>query len=163
MLMDLSIRKTELADLPHLVELLREFAEFEYLIEYHEVTEERLFAAMFDSNAVVEGLMAFDENLPIGYALYYPSFSSFRGQRGLYLEDIYINERYRGHGIGERVIRKIARIGAERGCERLDFLVLGWNEAALKFYERLGAVRDEGERHLKFADEAFRRLAEVTM
>lgn len=106
--------------------------------------------------------MAFDKAVPIGYMLYYPSFSSFRGQRGLYLEDIYINEKYRGRGIGERLISKVARIAAERGSERLDLLVLDWNERAMKFYERLGAVRDDSERHLKFTDEAFRRLAEST-
>jgi ribosomal protein S18 acetylase RimI-like enzyme len=161
--MGISIRSIELKDLPTLVELLREFAEFEDLIDYHQVTEERLFAAMFDSNAVVEGLMVLDGDLPVGYALYYPSFSSFRGQRGLYLEDIYINEKYRGHGIGERLVRKVAGIAAARGCERLDFLVLEWNERAIKFYERLGAARDDSERHLKFTDQAFRQLAETAV
>lgn len=159
--MDLAIRKIELSDLTHLARLLREFAEFEHLIEYHEVTEERLFSAMFDCNAVVEGLMAFDGPSPIGYALFYPSFSSFRGQRGLYLEDLYISEKNRGNGIGKRLIGEIARIAAERGCERLDLLVLEWNDRAMKFYERLGAIRDNSERHLKFTDQAFRRLSEA--
>lgn len=157
--MDLTIRKIELTDLHLVVALLREFAAFEDLTAYCEVTEDRLFAVMFDDHATVEGLIAFDDERPIAYALFYPNFSSFRGQRGLYLEDIYVNREYRGKGVGERMIREIAGIAAARGYERLDFLVLEWNKSAIKFYEKLGAARDNDERHFKFTDDAFRGLS----
>ena len=146
-------------DVPDVISLMREFAAFEDLSEYCEVTEERLRVAMFGNDAVVEGLIANDGDKAIGYALFYPNFSSFRGQRGFYLEDIYIKSEYRGSGIGEAMLREVARIAASRGCERIDFLVLGWNTPAIKFYESQGAVRDNDERHFKFTDEAFNKLA----
>jgi len=157
--MKLTFRAIAPDDVPDVVGLIREFAAFEDLLDFCEVTHERLHAAMFDRNAVAEGLIARDNGLPIGYAIFYPNFATFRGQAGFYLEDIYVNDKYRGKGVGEAMIREVARIGASRGLERLDFLVLDWNTPALKFYEKLGAVRDEDERHFKFTDDAFRALA----
>ena len=157
--MDLNIRAIAPADVPSVVALLREFAAFEDLLDHCEVTEERLSAAMFDEKTVVEGLIAFDGEEAIGYAIFFPNFASFRGQRGIYLEDIYVNDRYRGKGVGEAMIREVARIAASQGFERIDFLVLDWNTPALKFYEKLGALRDDEERHFKFTDDAFRRLS----
>jgi ribosomal protein S18 acetylase RimI-like enzyme len=115
---------------------------------------------MFGDNAGVEGICAFDGEQPIGYALFYPNFASFRGQRGMYLEDIYVKQEYRGNGVGKTMLKKIARLAAKRGYERLDFLVLDWNDQAAKFYRSLGADRDDAERHFKFTDAAFRSLAE---
>ena len=154
--MQLSIRTVTPDDLPAVVELIREFAAFENLSDWCAVTEERLRAAMFGETAVAEGLVASDGEGPIGYAIFYPNFASFRGQQGLYLEDIYVNNAYRGRGVGEAMIRELARIAAARGYERIDFLVLDWNTPAVNFYKKLGAVRDEDERHFKFTDEAFK-------
>lgn len=158
--MSILIRDIAPHDVPAMIMLAREFAAFENLSEYCDITEERLHRAMFEGHAVVEGLIAFDGTKPIGYALFYPNFSSFRGHRGLYLEDIYINSDHRGKGLGEAMLREIARRAISRGYERIDFLVLNWNESAVRFYEKLGAVRDKDERHFKFTDEAFRRLSE---
>lgn len=157
--MKLSIRKIKPEDLPSVVSLLREFAAFENLSEYCTATEERFYAAMFDDKAVAEGLIAFDENTPVGYALFYPNFSSFRGQQGMHLEDIYINAKYRGSGIGERMLKEVARITAARGFERIDFFVLDWNTPAVNFYKKLGAESNDEETHFKFSDEAFHNLA----
>lgn len=157
--MDLTIRKIDPEDVPAVISLIREFAAFEKLSDYCEVSEEKLDAAMFGERAVAEGLIAFDGDRAIGYAIFYPNFASFRGQRGLYLEDIYVNDGYRGNGVGQAMIRELARITVERGFERIDFLVLDWNTAAVEFYKKLGAVRDDEERHFKFTDDAFRRLA----
>ncbi len=157
--MDVTIRHITLTDISAVIALLREFAEFERLSEYCEVDDERLSAAMFGESAVVEGLIAFDGGRAVGYALYFPSFSSFRGQCGLYLEDIYVNGDYRGQGIGEAMLKRIAQIAAARGLERIDFLVLDWNSQAVDFYLKIGALRDGEERHFKFTDDAFRRLA----
>lgn len=154
------IRKIKPEDLASVVALLHEFAAFEDLSQYCEVTEERLQAAMFGDGAAVEGLIALDGERAVGYALFFPNFSSFRGQRGLYLEDLYINAEYRGSGLGKSMLREIARIAASKGCERIDFLVLDWNTTAIKFYESLGAIRDNDERHFKFTDEAFVKLAD---
>lgn len=158
--METTIRQIKPDDLPRIISLLREFAEFENLSEYCTATEEGFYAAMFGDLAVVEGLMASDRESAVGYALFYPNFSSFRGQRGLYLEDIYIKTEYRRTGLGETMLKEIARLAASRGFERIDFMVLDWNTPAVKFYEKLGAVRDNEERHFKFTDKAFQRLCQ---
>ena len=158
--MTLSIRKIEPTDLETVISLIREFALFEDLSDVCEITAEKLSLAMFGDGAILEGLLAFVDDAPAGYALFFPNFSSFRGQRGLYLDDIFVRKEYRGQGIGEALLKEIARISASRGFERIDFLVLDWNKPAIRFYEKLGAVKDGDERHFKFTDDAFRRLAE---
>lgn len=146
-------------DVTQIVEMIREFAAFEKLSDYCQVTEEGLRSAMFGENPCVSGLMAFDDDKPIGYALFYENFASFRGQRGLYLEDLYIKPEYRGRKIGQAFLVKLAQIAKQRNFERIDFLVLDWNEPAIKFYKTLGAAPDERERHFKFTDAAFEELS----
>lgn len=154
------ILPARMTDVPQIVALIREFADFENLSEFCEVTEIRLTDAMFGENACVEGLMAFADEKPIGYALFYENFASFRGQRGIYLEDLYVKPEFRGRKIGEAFLVKLAEIAKSRNFERIDFLVLDWNEPAIKFYEKLGAKRDESERHFRFVGEAFENLSE---
>jgi ribosomal protein S18 acetylase RimI-like enzyme len=156
----MNIRKAERRDLPTIMRLMREFAEFENLLEYFETTKDRMSAAMFERDAFVEGLVADLDGHLVAYAIFYRNFATFRGQQGIYLEDIYVSPKYQGKGIGEAMLRQVAVIGKSRGCERIDFQVLEWNASAIGFYERLGAQRDDRERHFKFTDDAFRRLAE---
>lgn len=158
--MNLQIECAKETNVPQIIEMIREFAEFEKLSEFCEVTEENLRDAMFSKNPCVEGLMAFDGDEPIGYALFYENFASFRGQRGLYLEDLYVKSEYRGRKIGEAFLRKLAQIAASRNFRRIDFMVLDWNEPAIEFYKKLGAAMDESERHFKFTDQAFVKLSE---
>jgi len=142
-----------------IIELMRDFAEYEKLLDYFKATPDKLRDAMFGERSFVHGLIAEEESEAIGYAIFYPHYATFRGQRGIYLEDIYISEKHQGRGIGEAMIRQIARTAREQGCERIDFQVLEWNTPAIGFYERLGAVRNETERHFKFTDSAFDELA----
>lgn len=158
--MNFQIEVAQEKDISIIVRMLREFAEFEKLSEFCEVTEENLTDAMFGEKACVEGLIAFDAENPIGYALFYENFSSFRGQRGFYLEDLYVKTEYRGRKIGEAFLKRIAQIGKSRNFKRIDFQVLNWNEPAIEFYKKLGAVKDEEERHFKFTGAAFERLGE---
>lgn len=158
--MNFQIEIAQEKNVPQIVAMLRDFAEFEKLSEFCEVTEESLTDAMFGENACVEGLVAFDAEKPIGYALFYENFSSFRGQRGFYLEDLYVETEYRGQKIGEAFLKRIAQIGKSRNFKRIDFQVLEWNEPAVKFYEKLGAIKDSEERHFKFTDAAFEKLGE---
>ena len=137
--MKIKIQKTAESDIPHILTMMREFAEYEGLGEYVETTAERLRIAMFDEKSFVDGLMAFDGDEPVAYALFYPYFASFRGQRGMYLEDIYIKAECRGNNLGERMLREIARIAHSRGFERIDFQVLETNYSAIDFYEKHGA------------------------
>jgi ribosomal protein S18 acetylase RimI-like enzyme len=157
--MEITIAKACENDIPAIVEMLRDFADYLDLARYVDVTEKRLFTAMFAPGAFVEGLMAFDKDVPVAYAIFYPWFASFRGQCGLFIEDIYIKPEYRRHNLGERMLREIAVVAKTRGFERIDFHVVEDNLPAIKFYEKHGAVRDDTERHFKFTDEAFMRLS----
>jgi GNAT superfamily N-acetyltransferase len=157
--MAISVKKITKDEVAQVVTLMREFAKYENLSEYCTVTAERLNAAMFGDNAFVEGLIAFDDDRAVAYALFYPSFSSFRGERGLFLEDIYISEEYRRHNLGEKMLREIASTAKGLGCERIDFHVLDWNKPAVNFYLKHGAKKNDEESHFKFAGDAFERLA----
>lgn len=157
--MNFRIETASEKDIPVIIELMREFAEYEYLLEYLEITERKLYEAMFGERGFVKCLIASDDEKPVAYALFYLNFASFRGQIGIYLEDIYITENYREHGLGEMMLRQIARIGKAGGAVRMDFQVLDWNAPAINFYKKHGACVDEAERHFKFTDEAFDRLA----
>ena len=139
--------------------MMRDFARFEELEEYFEATEGPLHDVMFGNRAFVEALVAEEDGTYAGYALYYPNYASFRGQKGLYLEDLYVAAQFRGRGLGEAFLRQIARRGVELGCKRIDFQVLEWNTGAIGFYEKLGAYHDDSERHFKFTDAAFAQLA----
>ena len=156
--MDIQIRKSTPDEVPAIVRLMRDFAEYEDLGDYCEITEARLNDVMFGEQAFVEGLVAFHDEEPIAYAMFYPYFASFRGQCGFYLEDIFIAEDFRRNGLGEAMVKIVAKLAKQRGYERIDFQVLEWNTPAVKFYEKLGAVRDDSERHFIFIGGAFRSL-----
>ena len=147
-------------DVPQILTMIREFAKFENLLEFCEVTEEKLREAMFGDNPCIEGIMAFDEtNKAAGYALFYPNFASFRGQRGVYLEDLYVIPEMRLNGVGLALMKHLAKLAKLRGCERMDWQVLTWNQPAIKFYHKLGASQDSDERHFRLAGPDFERLA----
>lgn len=155
----IQIEKAAPENIPQILALLREFAEYENLSDFCEVTEEKLEIALFGEGKTAEAIVAFDGETPIGYAIFFPYFATFRGQRGLYLEDIFITKSHRKKGVGEMMLRFIAKLAKSRGFERIDFQVLKWNKPAIEFYEKLGAVRDDEERHFKFTDEAFQKLS----
>ena len=155
----MEIRSAEEGDVPKIIRMMRDFARFEELEEYFEATDDGLRDALFGYQAYVEALIAEEDGTYAGYALFYPNYATFRGQKGYYLEDLYIASEFRGRGLGEAFLREIARRGLRRGFKRIDFQVLEWNAPAIGFYQRLGADRDDTERHFKFTDEAFARLA----
>jgi ribosomal protein S18 acetylase RimI-like enzyme len=157
--MNFKIEKAAPENVPQIIALIQEFAEYENLSDFCEVTEERLNIALFGDAKVAEAIIVFSGETPVAYAIFYPNFASFRGQRGLYLEDIYIKQQFRGRGVGEAMLRHIAGIGKARGFERIDFQVLEWNAPAIRFYEKLGATRDAEERHFRFVGESFAELA----
>jgi ribosomal protein S18 acetylase RimI-like enzyme len=156
--MSTEIRNALPADVPAIIGLMREFAEFERVSEYLEITEEKLLAAMFAPGAYVEGLIALDAGTPVGYAIFYPNFLTFRGQQGYFLEDLFVSEAGRRQGLGEKMLRMVAGMAKKRGFERIDFLVLDWNQPAIDFYRKLGAGIADDETHFKFTDDAFRDL-----
>ena len=158
--MSINIKQSTKTDVSQIIRLIREFAEYEKLLEFCEVTEEKLRRAMFGEKPCVEGLAAFDdENKIVGYALFYENFASFRGQRGVYLEDLYVVPEMRKAGVGLALMKHLAHLAKSRGAERMDWQVLTWNEPAIRFYELLGAEIDESERHWKITGADFNRLA----
>lgn len=157
--MSIEIRPAEPDDVTAIYSLMREFALYENLLDAHTVTEEILTETLFGPSSFVEALIANVDDAPAGYAIFYPHFSSFRGQVGYYLEDIYIDSHFRGHGLGERMLREVARHAKQKGFVRIDFLVLEWNRTAIDFYRNLGADVNDEDCHFRFVDEAFERLA----
>jgi GNAT superfamily N-acetyltransferase len=159
---EIRIENAKKHDIPQVISLIREFAEFEKLLEFCEVNEEKLCDAMFGEKPCVEGLVAFDDkDKIIAYALFFENFASFRGQRGIYLEDLYVVPEMRKSGVGLALMKHLARLAKSRGGERMDWQVLDWNEPAIRFYKKIGAQIDESERHFKIVGEDFEQLTNL--
>jgi GNAT superfamily N-acetyltransferase len=135
----ISIRAVERADLPKLLELVREMADVQRLAHAFEATEERFDTALFGDGPRVYALIAEMNGQPAGYCIYYYSFSSFAAKPILYLEDIYVREIHRSARLGRRFMAKLAHIAREQDCYRMQWIVADWNERATVFYQRLGA------------------------
>ena len=135
-----NIRSAELDDVPEIFVLIKELADYERLLVEVVATEEQLGETLFGENSNVEVLLACDENQILGFALYFRTYSTFLGRPGIYLEDLFVREFARGKGIGESLLRRIARITLEMGGGRLEWAVLDWNKPAISFYKKMGAV-----------------------
>ena len=156
----LTVREAKPADVPAIGILIREFAEFEKLIEWCEVTETDLREAVFGGQKFVQALVAMDGNRYVGYALYFPVFKSFRGERSIFLEDLYVTPDLRGNGLGIVMLREVAKYAKEQGFTRLDWQALKWNEAAINFYKNLGAETDDENFDFRLRGAAFLKLSE---
>jgi len=137
--MTIRIDRATPADVPTVLALIRELAEFEHLLHEVEATEAQLHDALFGYRPSAEVVMARLEQDVVGFALFFQTFSTFLGKPGLYLEDLYIRQAYRGRGYGAALLRHLARTALERGCGRFEWAVLDWNQNAIDFYTRLGA------------------------
>jgi len=132
------------SDVPILLALIRELAEFERLAHELEVTADSLCAALFGKRPVAAALLARVNGAPAGYAVYYQTFSTFVGRPGIFLDDIYVRPEFQKRGIGRALLEAVAKIGMEIGGGRFEWIALRWNENALRFYRSLGAkVMDE--------------------
>jgi GNAT superfamily N-acetyltransferase len=130
-------------DLPRLLELIRQLAEYERRLEQVKATEKDLERALFGERPVAEAMLAWQGATAVGYALFYPVFSTFRGRAALYLEDVYVVPESRGQGVGWALMRSLAQIAKQRGYDRIEWSVLEWNTPAIEFYKKLGAVPKE--------------------
>lgn len=157
--MTFSIRPATEADVPLILALIRELAEFERLL--HEVTadEAGLREQLFGARPAAEVLLGFEpDGTPIGFALFFQNFSTFLGKPGIYLEDLYVRPEHRGRGLGKALLTQLARLAVERGCGRLEWAVLDWNETAIGFYRKLGARIMEEWRICRVTGEGLERL-----
>lgn len=146
-------------DIPTLIGLVRELAEYERDPEAAVATPELLYDAMFGPRAVAHAVMAEEEGEPLGFALYFFNFSTWTGRPGLYLEDFYVRPSARGRGIGTRLFRHLACIARDRGCGRMELSVLTWNLEPMHLYERLGGQRLSNWTTYRFDAGTIARLA----
>jgi GNAT superfamily N-acetyltransferase len=139
----LLIRPATAADVPLVLGFIRRLAEYEKLSHEVEATEERVRAGLFPEQGppAAECLLAFVGGTAAGFALFFPTFSTFLAKPGLYLEDLFVEPSMRRRGVGKALLLHVARLAAGRGCGRLEWSVLDWNEPAIRLYESLGARR----------------------
>jgi GNAT superfamily N-acetyltransferase len=128
------------SDIPIILSFIRKLAEYEKMSHLVVATEENIREHVFGANPVVEVLLAYWDEEPVGFALYLRNFSTFLGQAGIYLEDLFVDPEHRGKGIGKALLARLAKIAVERGYGRLEWAVLDWNTPSIEFYRRLGAV-----------------------
>ena len=136
----LTIRPATSDDVPLIAQLIRELAEYERLADAAVATEAGLHEQLFGERPAADVLIAEADGEPAGFALFFHSFSTFLGKRGLYLEDLFVRPAFRGLGLGRHLMAALARIALKRDCGRFEWSVLDWNAAAIAFYRRLGAV-----------------------
>ena len=156
--MALSIRPAEPADVPVVASLIRQLARFEKLEHEVVLTEALLKAGLFGARPYAEAVLAEEDGQAIGFALFYHNFSTFLARPGMYLEDLFLLPDHRGRGVGRALLAHLARIAVERGCGRLEWAVLNWNQEAVRFYERLGARPNSEWTVYRLTGEALRAL-----
>jgi GNAT superfamily N-acetyltransferase len=155
-----TIRDAVATDVPDILAMIRELADYERLLHQVEATTDSLTASLFSPNPCVQALIAEVEDQPAGYALFFATFSSFVGRPGLFVEDVFVRPRFRRQGIGKEFFRRLAQRAVERNYGRMEFSVLDWNKPALDFYKSLGAVALTDWTIHRFAGESLQRLAE---
>jgi GNAT superfamily N-acetyltransferase len=146
-------------DVPVILRFVRELAEYEKLSHEVVASDADMRAALFGERPVIEAVIARVNDEPVGYALFFPNFSTFLGKPGLYLEDLYVCPTARGLGVGRKLLEHLARIAVERGWGRFEWSVLDWNELAIGFYRGLGAQLLDSWRICRISDAALARLA----
>ena len=136
---DFKIRPARLGDIPIILQLIRDLATYERAPDEVSATEGQLVDVLFGEKPAAEVLLAFDAASPVGFAVYFYNFSTWLGRPGLYLEDLFVRPEKRGKGYGRALLVELAKIARDRGCGRMEWAVLDWNEPAIKFYRALGA------------------------
>jgi GNAT superfamily N-acetyltransferase len=137
--MSADLRFATAADVPVILAFIRELAEYERLSHEAVADEAALAEHLFGAAPKAEVVLLEVEGEAAGFALFFHNFSTFLGRPGLYLEDLFVRPRFRGRGLGERLMRHLAQLALERGCGRFEWSVLDWNTPAIEFYRRLGA------------------------
>ncbi len=154
------MRPAEPRDVPALIGLIRDLAEFEKLLHLVQITPEALHEHLFGEHPVVEAIVVLHRETLIAFALFFTNFSTFLGRPGLYLEDLYVQPAHRGAGIGKVLLKQLAALAVQRGCGRFEWSVLDWNKNAIGFYEGMGAKVLPDWRICRVTGDALARLAE---
>jgi GNAT superfamily N-acetyltransferase len=133
------IRPACVADVPIILQLIRDLATYERAPNEVTATEKQLADVLFGEKPAAEVLLAFERDTPVGFAVFFHNFSTWLGRPGLYLEDLFVKPEKRGKGYGRALLVDLARIAYDRGCGRMEWAVLDWNDSAIQFYRTLGA------------------------
>lgn len=155
----LALRDATADDAATVLAFIRELAIYEKLEQEVVADEELLRHHVFSEPRRAEVVIASLDGRDVGFALFFHNFSTFRGRPGIYLEDLFVREEARGHGVGLALLRHLARLARERDCARLEWVVLDWNRPAIDFYERLGAAAMDEWRTFRLTGDALERLA----
>lgn len=136
---EIRIARAEESQIPLILSFIRKLAEYERLSSKVVADEEQLRKSLFGPRPAAEVAIAYFGEKPAGFAVYFHNFSTFAGRAGIYLEDLFVETQFRGKGVGKSLLVFLAKLAEERGCARIDWAVLDWNEPAKAFYSRLGA------------------------
>jgi GNAT superfamily N-acetyltransferase len=158
-LTEVSVRAATAADVPLVLAFIRELAVYERLEHQVVATQADLTTALFGARPYAEVVFACLDGREVGFALFFHNFSTFLGKPGIYLEDLFVRPESRGRGIGKRLLAWLAALALERGCARLDWAVLDWNEPSIGFYKGLGAVALDDWMTMRLTGAALERLA----
>ncbi len=159
---DFTIRQAAAADVPIILQLIRDLATYERAPNEVTATEERLVDVLFGEKPAAEVLLAFADDRPVGFAVFFQNFSTWLGRPGLYLEDLFVKPEVRGKGYGRALLVHLAQIARDRGCGRMEWAVLNWNEPAIEFYHKLGAKPMDEWTVYRLTGNEINRLADST-
>ena len=156
----MTVRPVRPDDVPAVVALVRELADYEKALHEARLTEEQLTGVLFGESPALFGHVAEDDGRVVGIALWFLNFSTWRGTHGIYLEDLYVSPAHRGTGLGRELLRTLAAVCVERGYSRLEWSVLDWNTPSIEFYEAAGAVPMDEWTVFRLTDDALTAFAE---
>jgi len=154
------IRPARVEDVPIILKLIRDLATYERAPKEVTATEEQLVDVLFGEKPVAEVLLAFERKSPVGFAVFFHNFSTWLGRPGLYLEDLFVKPEKRGKGYGRALLVDLAKIARDRGCGRMEWAVLNWNDPAIQFYRKLGATPMDEWTVFRLTRDGIARLAQ---
>ena len=155
-----AIRRATIGDVGTILTLIRELATYERAPDAVTATEEQLVDVLFGKKPAAEVLLAFERQEAIGFAVYFYNFSTWLGRPGLYLEDLFVRPEHRGKGYGRALLVELAKIARDRGCGRMEWAVLDWNDPAIEFYRNLGAKSMDEWTEFRLTRDGIAQLAE---
>jgi GNAT superfamily N-acetyltransferase len=156
----LSIRPATVVDVPVILQLIRDLAAYERAPNEVTATKEQLVDVLFGKKPAAEVLLAFENETPVGFAVFFHNFSTWLGRPGLYLEDLFVKPEMRGKGYGRALLVDLAKVALERGCGRMEWAVLNWNDPAIQFYRKLGAKPMDEWTVFRLTHDGIAKLAE---
>ena len=156
---DLTIREAIKTDSDQIHQLLMDLAEFEKITHTVEATKDSTRSALFGNSPSAEALVATIGGEIVGTAIFFHNYSTFVGRKGLYLEDIYVQPNHRGCGVGRKILFRLAQIAEQRGCGRMEWTVLDWNDRAINFYNEMGAEILKEWKIVRLSSEGIKKLS----